>query len=90
MDQAHSVEKVHDPDIGSLGTIIRFLVSWQLEVDTLQNFFFTDPVSEALRTGIRVSILIQPVSCVFIFSSMGGARSWPPATAAASALTGRW
>ena len=39
MDQAHSVEEIHDPDIGSLGTIIRLLVSWQLEVDTLRNFF---------------------------------------------------
>ena len=90
MDQAHNVKKVHDPDVGSLRTIIRFLVSWQLEVDTFQNFFFVDPVSKALRTGICVSILVQPVSCVWIFSTMGGVRSWPPATAAASALTGRW
>ena len=90
MDQAHSVEKIHDPDVGSLGTIIRFLVSWQLEVDTFQNFFFADPVSKALRTGIRVRILVQPVSCVWLFSAMGGVRFWPPATATASTLTGRW
>ena len=90
MDQAHSVEKIHDPDVGSLGTIIRFLVSWQLEVDTFRNFFFADPISEALGTGICVRILIQSVSCVWLFSTMGGVRPWLPATATASALTGRW
>ena len=90
MDQAYNVEKVHDPDVGSLGTIIRFLVSWQLEVDTFRNFFFADPVSESLCTGICVSILVQSVSCIVLFSAMGGVRSWFPATAAASALTGRW
>ena len=58
MDHTHSVEEIHDPDVGSLGTIIRLLVSWQLKVDTLQNFLVADPVSEALRTCVRVSILI--------------------------------
>ena len=90
MDQAHSIEEIHDPNIGSLGTIIRFLVSWQLEVYAFRNFFFADPVSEALGAGVVVCVLIQTVSCVSLFSAMGGGRSWLPATAAASALTGRW
>ena len=90
MDQAHSVEEIHDPDVGSLGTIIRFLVSWQLEVDTFRNFFFADPVSEALRAEIIVRVFVQPISCIALFSAMGGVRPWPLAFAAASALTGWW
>ena len=89
MDHAHGVEEIHDPDVGSLGTIIRFLVSRQLEVDTFRNFFFADPVSEALGAGIIVSVFVQPVSCVALFSAMGGVRPWPSASAAA-ALTGWW
>ena len=88
MDQAHSVEEIHDPDIRPLGTVIRLLVSWELEVEPLRNFFLADPVSEALWTCVRVGILIQPVACVRLFSAMGGFRP-RPATSATTATLAR-
>ena len=71
MDQAHSIEEIHDPDIGSLGTIVRLLVPWQLEVYAFRNFFFADPISKALGAGIVICILVQPMSCVSLFSAVG-------------------
>ena len=72
MDEAHSIEEIHDPNIGPLGTVIRLLISWQLEVDPRRDFFVADPVSEALRTCVRVGVLIEPVTRVRLFFAVGG------------------
>ena len=58
MDETHSVEEVHDPDVWSSGAIIGLLGPWQFEADALRNFHFTDSLSKALGAGVLIGVFI--------------------------------